>query len=310
MEQAIKRLYLNTHIPGSFSGQSGFRKNHPKYYASTVQKVLKTTPAYTLHHPVRKNFPRRRIYASYPGEIFAIDLVDISKFKKTNNQYSYLLTSIDVFSKQAFVEPLKDKSSKSVCTAFKKILKRVPFQVIKIHSDQGREFFNSDFQKLLSDNHAMLYYTQSDKKSAVVERFNRTLMDKVYRYMTHKNNTRFVSELQNIVSQYNNSFHRSIKMKPKEVNMQNRAQVYINLFGSDFMKSDSRKELYELDDPVLISRIKTTFQKGREQTFGSEVFRIHRIKNTNPRTYILRDLNNEIITGGFYREELQKVSLK
>jgi len=309
MEAAIKRLYLNPRVRGSFSGLSGFKTNHPKYSKPTIRKVLKSTPAYTLHFPTRKNFPRRRIYSSFPGEIFAIDLIDITKFQKTNNNSNFLLTCIDVFSKIAFVEAIKNKSAKSICDAFRKILKRVPFQIKKIHSDQGREFFNSDFQKLLSENQITLYYTQSDKKSAVVERFNRTLMDKIYRYMTHKNSTRFLPDLANIVNQYNNSYHRSIKMKPSDVTLENRVQVYKNLYGDDYLNKDLRKHVLKVNDTVLISRIKTMFQKGREQTFGSEVFYIHSIRDTNPITYLLRDTNNEIITGGFYMEELQKVNV-
>ena len=92
-----------------------------------------------LHKPKRKNYPRRRIIVNHIDEIFAADLVEMQKFAKLNKGYRYLLTCIDIFSKYAFVIPLKDEKGINVKNALEKIFKERKCKFL--FTDKGREFY-------------------------------------------------------------------------------------------------------------------------------------------------------------------------
>ena len=139
-------------------------------------------------------------------EIWAADLIDVQAFSKDNNGIKYLLTVIDIFSKFVWIIPLKRKTEQEVANAFSMILKeRRPS---KMWVDKGRKFYNKDVQKLVQ-----LYYTENKEKSCVIERFNRTIKEKMFKYFSANNTRKFVDVL---VNQYNNTIHSSIKMTPRE----------------------------------------------------------------------------------------------
>ena len=133
-----------------------------------------------LHKPKRKNFRRRKIIVNYINEIFAADFVEMQKFAKLNKRYRYLLTCIDIISKYSWVIPLKDKKGINVKNALQKIFKERKCELI--WTDRGKEFYNKKVQDLLNENNIKLYSpNNSEIKSSVVERFNRT-----FKNMMHK----------------------------------------------------------------------------------------------------------------------------
>ena len=147
-----------------------------------------------LHKPKRKNYPRCRIIVNHIDEIFAADLVEMQKFAKLNKGYRYLLTCIDIFSKFAWVIPLKDKKGINVKNALQKIFKQRKCKFL--WTDRGTEFYNKQVQDLLNENNIKLYSTNnSEIKSAVVERFNRTFKNMMYKKFTENNNTTFYNIL-------------------------------------------------------------------------------------------------------------------
>ena len=128
------------------------------------------------------------------------------------------------------MEPIKNKTGQAVTAAFEKILKqgRTP---INLQSDDGKEFFNKTFKGLLTRKGIHQFSTSGDTKASVVERFNRTLKQRLYRYFTVKNTLSFVPVLPFLVKSYNRSYHRSIKMAPYQVTLANSEQVWENLYG-------------------------------------------------------------------------------
>ena len=116
-----------------------------------------------------------------------------------------MLTVIDVFSKFVWIVPLKGKTGQEVANAFSMILKeRKP---CKTWVDAGWEFYNKDVRKLLD-----LYSTENEEKSCVIERFNRTIKDKIFKYFTANSTRKYVDVLDLLVDQYNNTVHSSIKI--------------------------------------------------------------------------------------------------
>ena len=118
------------------------------------------------------------------------------------------------FSKYAWVIPLKDKKGVSIVDASQKILKKSNRKPNKIWVDKGGEFYNNFFKKWLQDNDIVMYSTNNKGKSVVAERFIRTLKNQIYKYLTSISKNVYIDKLDDIVKEYNNKYHTSIKMKP------------------------------------------------------------------------------------------------
>ena len=182
-----------------------------------------------LHKPKRKNYPRRKILVNYINEIFAADLVEMQKFAKLNKGYRYLLTCIDIFSKFAFVIPLKDKNGINVKSALQKIFRERKCDFL--WTDRGTEFYNKQVQDLLNENNIKLYSSDnSEIKSSIVERFNRTFKNMMYKKFTENDNTIFYNIIADLVNKYNNKYHSNIKMTSiegsKKIN-ENEIKIFI-----------------------------------------------------------------------------------
>ena len=137
-----------------------------------------------LHKPIIGKFNKRKVYSSFKDNIWGVDLADMQLLSKFNKGIKYLLCIIDLFSKYAFVVPLKDKKGISIVNAFQSILNKSKKKTKKIWVDKGSEFFNASFKKWLQDNDIVMYSTNNEGKSVVAERFIRTLKSKIYKYMT------------------------------------------------------------------------------------------------------------------------------
>ena len=137
-----------------------------------------------LHKPVIKKFNKRKVYSQFKDNIWGVDLADMQSLSRKNKGIKYLFCAIDLYSKYAFVIPLKDKKGISIVNAFNKIIKQSNRKPNKIWVDQGGEFYNNVFKKSLSDNDIIMYLTCNEGKSVVAVRFIRTLKNKLYKHMT------------------------------------------------------------------------------------------------------------------------------
>ena len=136
-----------------------------------------------LHKPIIKKFKKRKVYSSFRDNIWGVDLADMQSLSKYNKGIKYLLCAIDLFSKYAWVIPIKDKKSPSIVNAFRKIFSEVR-KPNKIWLDQGSEFYNKSFKDFLKINNIEMYSTFNEGKSVVAERFIRTLKNKIFEHMT------------------------------------------------------------------------------------------------------------------------------
>ena len=145
-----------------------------------------------------------------------------------------------------------------------------------------------------------MYSTHNEGKSVVAERFIRTLKSKFYKYMTSISKNVYITKLDDIVNEYNNTYHTTIKMKPIDVE----DNTYINTSK----KVNNKDPKFKVGDRVRISKYKNIFAKGYISNWSEEVFVIKKVKNTVPWTYVIYDLNGEEIIGTFYEKELQKTN--
>ena len=247
-----------------------------------------------LHKHVIKKFNKRKVYSQFKDNIWVVDLAEMQSLSKKNKGIKYLLCAIDLYSKYAFVVPLKDKKGISIVNAFDQIIKQSNRKPNKIWVDQGSEFCNNNFKKWLSDNNIIMY---NEGESVVAERFIRTLKNKLYKHMTATGNNVYYDVLDDVVNKYNNTKHSTIKKKP--INVGNNKRVYTD----EHNEKDSR---FKVGDRVRISKFKNIFAKGYTPNWSKEIFIVDKINDTVPYTYNIKDVNDEEIIGSFYDGELQK----
>ena len=147
-----------------------------------------------------------------------------------------------------------------------------------------------------------MYSTYNEGKSVVAERFIRTLKNKLYKHMTATGKNVYYDVLDDVVNEYNNTKHRTIKMQPVDVRDNNNKRVYID-------KHNEKSARFNVGDRVRISKFKNIFAKGYTPNWSSEIFIVDKINDTVPYTYNLKDLNDGEIIGSFYDKELQKTKL-
>ena len=145
-----------------------------------------------------------------------------------------------------------------------------------------------------------MYSANNEGKSVIAERFIKTLKNKIYKYMTIISKNMYIGKLDDIVKEYNNTYHKTIKMKPINI----KDNTYIN-FEKEVNNKDPK---FKVGDYVRIYKYKNIFAKGYMPNWSEEVFISSKIKNTVPWTYVINDINDEEITGTFYEKELQKTN--
>ena len=266
--------------------------------------------AQELHKPVIRKFEKRKVYSTFKDNIWGIDLADMQLLSKYNKGIRFLICVIDIFSKYAWVVPLKDNKGISIVKAFQIILKQSNRRVgdtsaqhvkpNKIWVDKGSEFYNAYFKKWLRDNDIVMYSTHNEGKSVVAERFIRTLKSKIYKYVTSISKNVYIDKLDDIVDKNNNTYHTTIKTKPIDV----KDNTYIKT-SKEINNKDPK---FKVGDHVRISKYKNIFAEGYMPNWSEEVFVIKKVKNTIPWTYVINDLNGEEIIGTFYEKELQKTN--
>ena len=194
--------------PGSLGGLHRFARTH-RQRVQRLRPHLEKELAYTLHKPVRRRFPTLRVQVWGMDHQWVADLAEVQRLAKHNGGTRYLLTVLDVLSKYAWVEPLKDKTGRSLAQAWERLLQRAhPRRPRQLQTDQGKEFYNCPFQQVLKKHAIHHFSTYGDTKASVIERFNRTLKERLYRYLTAANTLKFVDVLPQVVQGYNASWHR------------------------------------------------------------------------------------------------------
>ena len=207
-----------------------------------------------LHKPIIKKFKKRKVHAAFKDNIWGADLADMQLLSKYNNGIRFLLRVIDIFSKYAWLVPLKDEKGVSIAAAFQSILKQLNRKLTKIWVDKGSEFYNASFKKWLQDNDIVMYSTNNEGKSVAGERFIRTLKSKIYKHMTSISKNVYIDKLNDIVDEYNNTYHTTIKMKPINV----KDNTYINT-AKEVNNKDPK---FKVGDRVRISKYKNISAKS------------------------------------------------
>jgi transposase InsO family protein len=270
---------------------------------SSVEEWLHSQDVYTLHKPIRHRFKTRRVIVSGIDDQWQADLVEMRNNK--DRGYNYILTVIDVFSKFAWAVPIKRKTGDEIASAFRELFKQRKPR--KLHTDKGLEFINKPTKELLKQHAVHWFATENETKAQVVERFNRTIKNRMWRYFTKEGSTKWVKVLPDLIHNYNTTRHRSIGMTPVKASMkENEAIVYKKLFPSGDEKQ--RLPKFRVGNHVRITIKRGDFRKGYRPNFTREVFIVVEVLETTPTTYRITALDGEVIEGSFYEQEMVKIT--
>ena len=315
----LKKIYFNPEEPGSFEGVDKLYKRVKKdgkfkISRSRVKRWLQNQQSYSLNKHVDRKFKRGKVMVKGIDDQFEADLASMTDYAKDNNGYKYLLTVIDVFSRYAWVEPLKDKTADSIVKAFKKILSegRKPR---RLRTDGATDFTSRKFQALLKDEKINHFTTHNEKQANYVERFIKTIKTKLRRYMAEKQTNKYIDILPKFLHSYNRTWHSGIKSEPINVNEENEKKLWWQMYWPENKmkkekKSMKRKYVFKIGDKVRISQLRSSFQREYDNKWSYEIFKItDRFIRQDQPLYEISDWFGERIEGTFYQKELQKVDI-
>lgn len=305
-EKRLKEIYYNPKHPAGLGSVRALAAA-AKVSTKRTREWLRKQPTYTLHHRALRRYKTRKYYVNNIDDQWQMDLADMVQVKDQNNGYRFILTCIDILSRFAWARPLKTKTGREVAAAIEDIFQssnRIPKRV---QADQGNEFYNVFVKRLFEENNVELFSVKSPFKAAMVERLNRTLKTKLWKYFTSRNTYKWLEVLPKVVHSYNHSRHRTIKMKPADVNEENAMLVWERLYGNDARNKNTIKNV-NVGDTVRISKVKGQFEKGYLPNWSREEFFVDKInKKFLPTMVTLKDYHGEKIEGNFYKDEIQRI---
>lgn len=317
----IKNIWLDPRHPGGLAGplkvyQIVKKEGKYKIGLNTVKKILSNIEAYSVQKPARRHFSRSRVIVSGIDAQWDGDLASMENVAKYNDGVQFLLVLIDIFSRFLIVKPLTNKKSVTVANALKSIFQHNSRKPKVIRFDQGGEF-KAEVKKYLKKEDIHVFYTLNKQtKANYAERVIRTLKERIYSYFMEKQTYRYIDVLQDIVHSYNNTPHQSLDgITPASVTKRNEDEIrYMQYLVRKKRKQPPSTKLkrkiykFKIGDLVRISHLKGTFQKGYQEKWTVEYFKVaNRFKRGNQDIYKLIDMLGDEIHGTFYRYELQKV---
>ena len=306
--EVLNSLYFDPASPCAYAGASALYREAKKHgiKKQQVDDFLEKQDTYSLHKYVRRKFPGNKTFSTGMDSDWQADLADMQRLSKFNDGHKFLLVCVDVLSKYAWVEPVKNKTAKEVAAAFQRILKRDDRKPWRLYTDKGKEFLGKPFQDMLQQNNIQFIHSESpDVKAAIAENYMKFLKTRIWRYFTENKTSRYLDVLPKIVQGLNKRYHRIIKLRPIDVNFGNEQEVWETLYGDS--NSQKIKFRFEVGDKVRIMKKKQTFEQGYLENFMREIFTINEKIARTPPVYKLVDWNDEPITGVFYEPELVKV---
>lgn len=259
-----------------------------------------------LHKPVRRNFVRRKFRQIGILDTYQLDLIDIQGYADENDGNKYILVAIDVFTKFCYAIPLKSKTAQNTANGMNAIFLKHHKYPNNCLTDEGMEFNGRPFKKLMTDHDIHLYTTYSGLKASICERMIRTLKTNLWKLFSFNGNHKYIDILDDVVEKYNNTKHRTIKMKPIDVDYSNEKHLLDTVYNYKY--NNKEKQRFFVNDHVRISKYKALFTKGYLSNWTYEIFQILSVQKTVPITYLLKDYEGQRISGGFYQFELQKVA--
>ena len=311
IDSILATSYFNPGNPGSLGGVEPLFREVRKYgiTKSQIKKWLSRQDGYTLHKQIRRKFPRNKTWVPHQMFQFQADLADMRSLAKSNYGYKYILTIIDVLSRYAWGIAIKSKKPQEIVKSFSKVFSEQ--KPLYLQTDRGKEFVNTTVKNFLNKEKINFFTTRNQTiKCALVERFNRTLKNKIFRLMTSKNTKRWVPNLSAIVASYNATVHRSIKTTPtKAVNMSSDILFEMS-YGRKLMniRKNPTSDV-TFGDKVRIGKHLGAFNRGYLPNWSEDTFYISGSnKGDQKDLFKVKNSEGQENLQRYYKEEIQKIN--
>jgi hypothetical protein len=313
---------------------NALKTDYPNLKLSKVEKVLSRIEAYTLFRKPGEKRNNIKIIPSGVYSFFQMDLMDLKSLQKENDGTIYILVGICIMSRYVFVAPLKDKKQDTVFQQIKKILEVIKgqsYHVRTISFDLGHEFRSSLLIDYMGKDHTYIHYGATKNKAFFVERVQKTIKSLIFKYLHFNDTKRYIDVLNQIIYNYNNTIHSSINMSPQEALKTDPVKLWYKLYLKKeiklVLKSEKKSESndgeiseikpkysyaesykFNRGDYVRLSIHDYSFKRSFDANFTQEIYVIHDLYRIRGKPYyILKDLNNETLTGMAAPNELTKV---
>ena len=283
-----------------------------------------------IQKPVRQAKTNRPIVIKKPNNLWQADLIDVSKYAGQNNNVHYLLCVVDVFSKFAYVEPIKNKEDSTVANAFDKIFTFDKPRTLQ--TDNGKEFANRQLAQVCRE-HGVRHITSqpyNPRSNGAVERFNKTFKHLMAKFMVHYNKKHYVSALPDLVANYNNTVHSTTKYTPADASeAENKPEIVSEIYDRIVDRAEKSVDKtnilnaqlgsLHIGDYVRLANITNkevrknkAFRKGYDKQWSHEIYRIGAIdyphKSYMPVVYYIFDpVKQDLLRRKFFRDQLQLV---
>ena len=294
-DEKLRQLYLDI-------------KSVPNYSAK-IAKFLQNYPLHSRNKRISKKiFPRRRVVARFPFDLWQADLIEYPNIKWYNNGYKFILLVIDCFTKVIYCEKLKKKTADLTSDAMLKILDRAKQPPVMLVTDGGREFFNSEFEKVMISNNISHFRTatRTPWKASLAERANRTIKTKIARWMQKTNSKKWIDVYEKFVDNYNKVPHSSHGFAPQDVTEDNAKEVYKKLYPLSRIRVGCK---LKIGDKVRILVQKQEYEKGYTPKWSEEVYTISKVLQRNTICwYHLADHTGKRKPGIWYYYQLNLVA--
>lgn len=314
LRNRIIRAYTTPGHPIAYSSPGRVAKH---FHISTkkAKEILEHIEGYTLHREYKNPKQYNPYYVHGRREQIQGDLIDMAAISNNNNGVKFLLVLIDIFTKRLWVYPLQNKNARTVTQAMQRWLNSLDVIPKKIMTDKGTEFTNRSVQQLLRSHNVEWQAAIGTVKACIAERVNKTLQILIYKHLTENETLQYMNVLQDLVKTYNKRGHRTLEeMTPKEADLpQNEARVQAIFHARyDVLGRQRKTPRFAIGNLVRIKTLPkkiSNASRAYAEQFKGEYFNIMRINRTLPiPLYYLRSADTgEMIEGGFYGNELQRI---
>lgn len=305
----FERNYVNPSAPASFGGVSKtYDHNADRLTTNQIKEELSNIEAYQGGREVKK--PTTNPFLVYfIRQQIQMDLCDIRALAHSNDGFKYLFVAIDMFSKFVFCMGMRSKKAHESVSVMKEMIKCYDPNPKEVLSDNGSEFIAASVRRYIKSQNVKQRFTRSEIKCGGVERVNRTIQSKIYKYMAQNGTDRYIDVLPQLIHSYNNTLHRTIQITPALAELEEN-HLWVRSHLLDFYKRKKRrKPKFKVGDVVRIEVERTVFRRGYRQLFKPELFVIDEVNARLPiPVYKLWSLEkDDNIEGSFYSNELNKV---
>ena len=319
--RTLKGIYTSLTNPANYGSPANLKKASG-LPMKKIRLFLESSKVYTKFRGSRQKFPRLKVRSLGIKHIWSLDVAFMETFSKENNGVQFLLIAVDVLSRFLRIQPMTSRTANCALEPFKKMINpHNPITVpVKVWTDQGKEFKGS-FKKFCNYLKIGLHSTYGESKSAIAERYVRTVKNILYKFFEEYGSCRYIPHLQKFVKLINSRVHSTIGMPSDKVSEKDVKRLITMNSPHAFdearigrknlnikRRTRSRQQKFKKGQSVRLSYQRKPFDKGYKQRFTDELFTVCRVSvprsKFEPITYVLKDKENEEILGRFYASEL------